>query len=155
MIALLGPAVAVAAFMAGCAGTPAAPAAVSTPTPSPSASPSAGALVLPSRSPAAFGAIESITPKIERAITFQRGIDPSRKVYGTGQAYHVVVGGQTYVIHFQYAKNVEKLQVGDTVNLHPSGWYTCVEEAPGGTPSCRELYKIFKGSREQAPINGL
>jgi hypothetical protein len=145
----LGPiAAVVTTVLLGCnTAAPSAPAAA---TPSPTATMGPAPVAGPSTPPAAdwaFGAIESIRTATERQIIYQRGDDPSKKPYGEGASYHVVVGGKTYMLHYSQASKLPTLKVGDTVNLHPTGWIGCVEGQ-----SCVELFNLFKGSREQPPL---
>jgi hypothetical protein len=153
-----GPAAgALVAVLVGCSNAPTAPspAAVS-PSPAVTASPSpaSGGVVVPPKAAWLFGAVEAVRMPTEKAIQFQRGIDPASKNYGSGQSYYVRIGAREYPVHYRHAKVVQALKVGDTVNLHPSGWIMCVE-ADDGTKSCAELFNLFKSRRAQPPIGGV
>lgn len=155
-----GPAAgALVAVLVGCSNSPTAPSPVAvSPSPSPAAvaspSPGPGGVVVPPKAAWLFGAVEAVRMPTEKAIQFQRGIDPSAKVYGLGASYYVRIGAREYPVHYRYAKAVQALKVGDTVNLHPSGWIMCVE-AEDGSRSCAELFNLFKSSRAQPPIGGM
>jgi hypothetical protein len=143
---------ALAAVLVGCSNTPTAPSPAATaPSPSAVASPS---LVMPPKAAWVFGKVEAVRMPIERAIQFQRGINPAGKNYGSGQSYYVRIGAREYPVHFSYAEVVQALKVGDTVNLHPAGWIMCVE-GEGGAVSCAELFKVFKSNRAQPPVGGV
>jgi hypothetical protein len=65
----------------------------------------------------------------------------------------VTVDGQDYMLSFQTLANLKDIQVGDTVNLHPSTWYAGLQPE-GGTTTYRRLYNIYKGSAAQPPLIG-
>lgn len=151
-------AAALTAVMLGC--TAGVPTVATSPSPSPSVAPSAtaspmasGALTLSGPTEWTFGQITAIRSPIERQIIFQKGENLALKNYGMGGSTYVTVDGQDYMLSFQTLANLKDIQVGDTVNLHPSIWYAGVQPE-GGTTTYRRLYNIYKGSVAQPPLIG-
>jgi hypothetical protein len=119
------------------------------PTPAPSATPTPDPLT---RQPA-FGAIARIW-KVdnEKERIYREAEDPSKKVVGTAQGHYLLVNGQTYAIHFEYWQTFDQLNVGDTVNLHPTDYLLTVTGADGRESAPRRMWKVFPGSRFVPPL---
>lgn len=123
-----------------------APVPAPSPTPAPEAAPS---------TPPVFGAVTEIRlADSERQVIFRLDEDPAKKHYGLALSPYVTVGGETYVVHWDYVDRVRELTVGQTVNLHPSDYATCVQASEGETPRCYRLMKLYRNDRKIDPITG-
>ena len=135
-------------LLCGCQLAPvtAPPAQAPSPSPAPEAAPSA---------PPVFGAVtEFRLVDSERQLIFRLDEDPANKHYGLALSPYVTVGGETYIVHWDYADRVRELEVGQTVNLHPSDYATCVQATEGETPRCYRLMKLYRNDRKIDPITG-
>lgn len=132
------------ATMVGCTTGPASP------PPAPSEYPTSA----PQQAVHHFGAVEAIEVRdSERQVIYRLDERPETKNPGLAGSYYVTVAGTRYMIHWQYAEKLKGLEVGDTVNLHPSEHATCVE-GPDGASECHRLYRLYENSRPIPPVMG-
>lgn len=102
--------------------------------------------------PPVFGKVQELrTTASEKQLMYQGGQDPSKLNWGSATSYYVRLDDVWYPIQWDEVSKFKQLKVGDSVNLHPSEFISCVGENDI-KPTCHRLMKIFKSDRRIAPL---
>ena len=99
-----------------------------------------------------FGKIQEIkTVASEKQLMFPQGGYSEKLNWGTATSYYLKVDDAWYPLQWEEASKFKGLKVGDSVNLHPSEYVSCMGENDL-KPTCKRLMKVYKSDHFIPPL---